>query len=238
MALGADAHAATFSQGCIQRNDWICPEYVTTRSGQILDALQEHVYITVVSLIFGLLVSFSLALIARRRPRLRGLVLGVSTGVYTIPSLALFSLLLVPGFALWGGLSSTTVIIGLVLYSLTILVRGIMAGLDGVQPDVKESALGMGYGRGRLLWQVELPLALPTIFAALRVAAVSTVALTTVGVIVGHGGLGELIFQGFRSNFRPQVLTASVLCVVLAVLADLVLVGVERLMTPWRRVRV
>jgi osmoprotectant transport system permease protein len=93
----------------------------------------------------------------------------------------------------------------------------------------------MGYGGVRLLWQVELPLALPTIFAALRVAAVSTVALTTVGVIVGHGGLGNLIFQGLRSNFRPEVLTASVLCVVLALVADLVLLGFQRMATPWRR---
>jgi osmoprotectant transport system permease protein len=236
MVVGAGVHAVTFSQDCLTRNDWICLEYVRTRSDQILEALQEHVYITVVSLVFGFAVAFGLALLARRRPRLRGLVLGVSTGLYTIPSLALFPLLLIPGLALWGGLSSTTVIIGLVLYSLTILTRGILAGLDGVSPDVKESALGMGYGRRRLLWQVELPTALPTVFAALRVAAVSTVALTTVGVIVGHGGLGNLIFQGFQSNFNAQVLTASVLCVVLAVIADLLLVGIERLMTPWRRV--
>lgn len=238
MALAVDAHAVTFSQDCLRRNDWICPEYVTTRSSQILDALQEHVYITVVSLVFGFLVAFGLALIARRRPRLRGLVLGLSTGLYTIPSLALFTLLIVPGFVLWGGLSTTTVIIGLVLYSLTILVRGILAGLDGVSPDARESAIGMGYSRRQLLWRVELPLALPTVFAALRVAAVSTVALTTVGVIVGHGGLGELIFRGFRSEFRSEVLTASVLCVVLAVMADLLLVGLERLITPWRRAAV
>jgi osmoprotectant transport system permease protein len=93
----------------------------------------------------------------------------------------------------------------------------------------------MGYGGARLLWKVELPLALPTIFASLRVAAVSTVALTTVGVVVGHGGLGNLIFQGLRSNFRPEVLTASVLCVVLALVADLVLLGFQRMATPWRR---
>ncbi len=193
-------------------------------------------YITVLSLIVGFGVAFGLALIARRQPRLRGVVLGVSTGLYTIPSLALFPLLLIPGLAWWGGLTTTTVIIGLVLYSLTILTRGILAGLDGVPPDVTESAVGMGYSRRRMLWQVELPIALPTVFAALRVAAVSTVALTTIGVIVGHGGLGNLIFQGFQSNFRAQVLTASVLCVVLAVVADLLLVGMERLMTPWRRV--
>jgi osmoprotectant transport system permease protein len=132
-------------------------------------------------------------------------------------------------------LSATTVIVGLVLYSLTILVRGILAGLDSVDADVREAAVGMGYSTRRLLWRVELPLALPTIFAALRVATVSTVALTTVGVLVQHGGLGNLIDRGQASNFRPEVFTASVLCVLLAIVADLLLVGTERLLIPWRR---
>ncbi|MFW5898961.1 MAG: ABC transporter permease [Jiangellaceae bacterium] len=238
MLLLRAAHTTSVTDDCLVRNEWVCPEYLSSRYPQLLEALGEHVYITVASLVGGTLVALALALVARRHARLRALVQGVSTGLYTIPSLALFSLLLVPGFVLWGGLSSTTVIIGLILYSLTILVRGILAGLDGVERDAKESAIGMGYGSRRLLWQVELPLALPAIFAALRVASVSTVALTTVGVIVGHGGLGNLIFEGFQSNFRSQVLTASVLCVVLAVVADLLLVGTERLTTPWRRTAV
>lgn len=228
-------HTTTFPDDCLRRNEWICPEYVRTRQSQILEALGEHVYITVTSLAGGAIVALLLALVARRRKSWRTVVTAVSTGLYTIPSLALFALLLVPGFALWGGLSSTTVIIGLILYTLTILVRGILAGLDGVPPDAKESAIGMGYSSRRLLWQVELPLALPTIFAALRVAAVSTVALTTIGVLVGYGGLGNLIYRGFQSNFNAEVLTASVLCVVLAIVADLILVGLERIATPWRR---
>lgn len=212
------------------RNEWVCPEYVQSRQDEILAAVGEHIWITVTSMVVGTLVAFALALSVRRLRRIENPVLGISTVLYTIPSLALFSLLL-PIF----GLSSTTVIVGLVLYSLTILVRGVLTGLDGIPADVHEAAVGMGYGGARLLWQVELPLALPTIFASLRVAAVSTVALTTVGVVVGHGGLGNLIFQGLRSNFRPEVLTASVLCVVLALLADLVLLGFERMTTPWRR---
>lgn len=207
-----------------------------SRKDEILAATGEHIYITVVSLVVGTLVAFGLALVARRWRRVQGLVLGTSTALYTIPSLALFSLLL-PVMASLGiaALSATTVIVGLVLYSLTILVRGILAGLDGVSPDVREAAVGMGYSGRRLLWRVELPLAMPTIFAALRVAAVSTVALTTVGVLVGHGGLGNLIDSGQSSNFRPEVLTASVLCVCLAVVADLLLVVMQRLMIPWRR---
>lgn len=230
MGLIGAVHASTLADNCLTRNDWICPEYVRTRSSQITDALQEHVYITVTSLVIGFVVAFVLALAARRWPALSGPIQGTSTILYTIPSLALFALI----FPITG-LSTTTVIVGLVLYSLTILVRGIGVGLAGVPADVHESAVGMGYGQARLLWRVELPLALPPIFAALRVAAVSTVALTTVGFIVGNGGLGNLIFRGLRSTFNAEVLTASVLCVVLAVVIDLILVGLQRLVTPWRQ---
>jgi osmoprotectant transport system permease protein len=233
VALG---HAATLADDCIIRNEWICPAYVRSRRDDILAALGEHVYITVTSLVIGTLVAFGLALVARRWRRLQSAVLGTSTTLYTIPSLAMFSLLL-PIMASLGlaALSATTVIVGLVLYSLTILVRGILAGLDGIPPDVREAAVGMGYSTRRMLWRVELPLALPTIFAALRIAAVSTVALTTVGVLVQHGGLGNLIDRGQSSNFKPEVFTGSVLCVVLAIVADLLLLGMQRAMIPWRR---
>lgn len=207
-----------------------------TRADDLTAAIGEHVFITVVSLVVGFVVAFGLALVARRFRRLQGVIYGTSTLLYTIPSLALFSLLVPLIFELTGaGLSSTTVIVGLVLYSLTILVRGILTGLDGVDRDVREAAVGMGYGGTRLLRKVELPLAMPAIFAALRVATVSTVALTTVGLIVNHGGLGNIIYRGLRSNFRPEVLTASVLCVALALVADLLLVAAERFTTPWRR---
>jgi osmoprotectant transport system permease protein len=227
---------ATLADDCLRRNEWICPEYVRTRRDEILDALGEHIYITVVSLIVGTLLAFVLALAARRWRRLEFAILGTSTALYTIPSLAMFSLLLPIMFSLGvAALSATTVIVGLVLYSLTILVRGILAGLDGVPPDVREAAVGMGYAGPKLLWRVELPLAMPTIFASLRVAAVSTIALTTVGLILDHGGLGNLIQQGRQANFKPEVLTATVLCVVLALVADLLILGVEKMTTPWRR---
>nr|WP_207781986.1 ABC transporter permease [Phytoactinopolyspora limicola] len=230
MVSSRAVHTVTIPDNCMVRNDWVCPEYVQTRSGEITDALQQHVWITVVAVVVGLALSFVLALLARRYRRFAALILGTSTVLYTVPSLAMFGLLLSVT-----GLTATTVIVGLVLYSLVILVRGIMTGLDGVPPDVREAAVGMGYGPVRMLLRVELPLALPTIVAALRVATVSTIAMTTLGVIVGHGGLGDLILRGLRSNFRPEVLTASVLVVVLALLADLILVAALRLATPWRR---
>lgn len=215
---------------CMVRNEWICGEYLSSRSELLTDALVEHVWITVVSVLIGLLVAFPLALLARRYRRLEWAVVGTTTALYTIPSLALFALLLP-----LTGLTPTTVVIGLVLYSLTILVRNILEGLKSVPPDVVESARGMGYGSGRLLLSVELPLALPSVMAGLRVATVSTVALTTVGAIVNYGGLGNLLLQAVNTQFRPQVLVASVLCVLLAITFDLLLVGAQRVMTPWAR---
>jgi osmoprotectant transport system permease protein len=215
---------------CLVRNEWVCPEYFRTRSSQLTDALVEHIWITVVSVLLGLVLAFPLALLARRYRKLEGLVVGTTTAIYTIPSLALFALLL-PAT----GLSQTTVIIGLALYSLTILVRNIIEGLKSVPEEVRESALGMGYGRARLLFGVELPLALPTIMAGLRVATVSTVALATVGSIVGYGGLGNLLIQAVDSQFRAQVLAAGLLCVLLAIAFDLIIVAVQRVLTPWSR---
>ena len=220
------------ADNCMVRNDWLCWEFVTSRSEQLTDATVEHIWITVVSVLIGLVVALPLALLARRYRKLEWAVIGASTALYTIPSLALFALLLP-----MTGLSVTTVITGLVLYSLTILVRNILEGLNAVPADVIEAARGMGYGGGRLLLTVELPLALPSIMAGLRVATVSTVALTTVGAIVSYGGLGNLLLEAVQTQFRPQVLTASVLCVLLAVAFDLLLVGAQRLMTPWARTR-
>lgn len=197
-----------------------------------MDALGLHVRIVFISVVVAIVVAVPLALVARRWHWLEQVVLGASTIVYTVPSLALFSLLLP-----FTGLSANTVIVGLVLYSLTVLVRAVVSGLDAVPEQVLEAARGMGYGPGRLLWQVRFPLALPSIMAGVRVAAVSAIALTTVGAVVGYGGLGDLIYDGLRSLFKPEVLTASVLCVLLAVVVDLALLGVQRLATPWRRGR-
>jgi osmoprotectant transport system permease protein len=212
-------------------NPWFDPSYVTRNWHTIVGLLGEHVRLTVAAVVLGAVVALPLALLARRSRYLAGPVLGVSTLIYTIPSLAMFAFL-----APVTRLSATTVLVGLVLYSLVILVRNFLAGLQAVPADVREAARGMGYGPARLLWQVDLPLALPTVMAGLRVATVSTVALVTVGVIVGHGGLGQLITGGFNANFyRAEIVTGAVGCVLLALLADLLLAAVERLLTPWTR---
>lgn len=211
-------------------NEWVCGDYLVDRRQEIVDATVQHIGITVVAVVLGLVIAFPLALLARRLPRLESTVLAVTTGIYTVPSLALFPLL-VP----FTGLSATTVVIGLALYALTILVRSLLEGLRSVPDEVRESATGLGYGRRSLLMKVELPLALPVVMAGLRVATVSTVALTTVGSLVAYGGLGNLIKDGVLTNFRAELFTASVLCVLLAVVLDALLVLAQRLLTPWTR---
>jgi osmoprotectant transport system permease protein len=215
---------------CYIDNDWVCGRYWSDYRPELTHATVEHLWITVVSVLAGLAVALPLALVARRNPTVESLVVGGTTIVYTIPSLALFSLLLP-----FTGLTPTTVIIGLALYSLTILVRNVLAGLRGVPDEVRESARGVGYSGFRLLTRVELPLALPVIMAGLRVATVSTVALATIGSIVSYGGLGNLLLLAVGNQFKAQIFAASVLCVGLAVALDLVLVVVQRLLTPWTR---
>ncbi len=226
------ASAVAGEPSCYSRltNDWVCLQYVQDRQSEIVAATTQHLQITVAAVVLGVVIAFPMALVARRYPRLESSILGVSTGIYTIPSLALFPLL-VP----FTGITATTVVIGLALYALTVLVRSMLEGLRSVPDDVRESASGLGYGPGRMLFRIELPLALPVIMAGLRVATVSTVALTTVGSLVAYGGLGNLIKDGVSTNFRAELFTASVLCVLLAVLLDVVLVVAQRLMTPWTR---
>jgi len=209
-------------------NHWVCLDYLRDRHQDLTSALVQHLQITLAALALAVVISFPLALVARRIPSLRGFILGSSTAIYTIPSLALFPLL-VP----FTGITATTVVIGLALYALTILVRSTLSGLTGVPDEVRESAIGLGYGPTRLLFRVELPLALPVMMAGLRVATVSTVALTTVGTLVSYGGLGNLIEDGVRSDFKAELLAASVLCVVLAVVLDGVIVGAQWVLTPW-----
>jgi osmoprotectant transport system permease protein len=215
---------------CLVRNSWICGKYLSTRRHIILADLRQHITLTVVAVVIGFVVSIPLTLLVRRFRRTEGALIGLTSVLYGIPSVALFGVL-VP----FTGLTSTTVEIGLVIYSLVIFVRNNLAGLDAVPPDVRDAALGMGMGPARLFLRVELPLALPAVIAGFRVATVSTVALVTVGALVGTGGLGQELNDAFNSYFKAEALTASVLCVLLAVTADLLIVGAGQLLMPWRR---
>ncbi|MCX4985168.1 ABC transporter permease [Streptomyces sp. NBC_00572] len=215
---------------CLARNEWICGAYVSTRSEILTDAVVQHLQLAGISVALALVLALPLAVAARRWRWASGPILGVTTLLYTIPALAMFSLLL-PVY----GLSAALVVAGLVLYSLTLLVRNTLAGLRAVPEETRQAARGLGYGPVRLLVAVELPLAVPAAMAGLRIATVSAVSLVTIGAIVGHGGLGNLIYSGMNTYFKAQVLTASVLCVLIAIAADLLLLGTQRLLTPWTR---
>ena len=159
-------------------------------------------------------------------------MIGTAGVLYTVPSLALFGML-----APVTGIGRTTVLIGLVSYALLVLVRNTVVGLRSVPNEVRDAARGLGYGQLRRLVAVELPIALPAILAGVRLATVTTVAMVTVGVVVGFGGLGQLLFRGLNSNYRAEVFTATLLCLALALLADLAIWLIGRAITPWARAR-
>lgn len=208
---------------------WIRWDWVGNHVDLILADLMQHVELTGIAVGVGLLVAIPIGVLAWRYRTSRGPVLGLAGGLYTIPSLALFALL-VP----WTGLTVLTAEIGLVAYTLLILVRNIVVGLDGVPPDVRDAAIGMGYRPLRQLLRVELPLALPVIIAGLRIATVTTIGLITITALIGEGGLGQLLYDGLQRDFKTPLVVGATLSVALAVVADLLLAGVQRVLTPWR----
>jgi osmoprotectant transport system permease protein len=209
------------------RWDWIAANLDT-----IADAALEHVVLAGIAVGVGFAISFLVGLAIYRRPGLYGPVTAVAGILYTIPSLALFAFL-VPVT----GLSILTAEIGLVGYTLLILVRNIVAGLDGVPPDVREAAEGMGFTAWQRLWRVELPLALPVIVAGVRIAAVTTIGLVMVTALIGQGGLGQLMLRGFNRSFPTPIYVGTALSVALAIAVDVTLLAVQRRLTPWARGR-
>jgi osmoprotectant transport system permease protein len=196
----------------------------------IVRRVEEHLILTAIAVGVGFVLAFALSLAIRREPALYAPVTWVAGVMYSIPSLALFALL-VP----FTGLSITTAEIGLVSYTLLILVRNIVGGIRSVPQDVREAAVGMGYSEWQLLWQIELPLGLAVIIAGVRVALVTTIGLVTVTGVIGQGGLGALILQGIQQFFATPLVIGAVLSIVLAVLLDAVLVALQRRATPWTR---
>jgi osmoprotectant transport system permease protein len=194
--------------------------------------LVQHLVLAAVAVAIGFAISFLLSLWAVRQRRVYAPITVVGGVLYTIPSLAMFAAL-VP----ITGLSVVTALVPLVLYTILIFVRNIVAGFDAVPADVLEAGDAMGYSRGRRLRSVELPLALPLIVAGLRVASVSTIGLVTITGSIGDrfGGLGFFIFEGYRRSFATEMLFGAVPSMLLAIAVDLVLVRVQRRLTPWAR---
>jgi osmoprotectant transport system permease protein len=205
-------------------------DWVWDHTDDIWTATLEHLSLTFVALGVGLALSIVLAAIALRFRRTYPAIAGVSGVLYAIPSLALFATL-VP----YTGLSMLTAEIGLVSYTLLILIRNIVAGVDGVPDAVKEAADGMGYTPLRRFVAVDLRLATPAIVAGIRIAAVTTIGLVTVTALIGYGGYGSLINDGLSRSFSTPVVVGAALSILLAVLIDVLLVGIERLLTPWAR---
>lgn len=206
--------------------------WIERHADDIGGQLWQHVELTVLALLFGLLIAFPLALAAIRWPRLYGPSLAATGVLFTVPSLALF-ILLIP----FTGLSMATSLIGLTIYTLLILFRNIVEGLRGVPREVMEASRALGYSRGRQLLTVELPIAMPVIMAGLRIAAITTIGLVTVTALIGQGGLGQLFISGFTLHFTTPLLVGFVLSIVLAVSVDLTLAGLLWLATPWNRGR-
>ncbi|MDJ0960009.1 MAG: ABC transporter permease [Acidimicrobiia bacterium] len=204
---------------------------------EIWDKVAEHLVLTGIALGVGLAISLALAALALRFRRSYTPITWMTGTLYSIPSLALFAFLVpITGF------TTLTAEIGLVSYTLLILIRNIVAGIDGVPPDIKEAAVGMGYGRLRLFFEIELPLALPVIVAGMRIAAVTTIGLVTVTALIGKGGLGFFILRGLQRFFSTvgstEILIGTLLSVVLAVIVDVGLLLLERALTPWARRKV
>lgn len=205
-------------------------DWVGRHTHEIRLATLEHLRLTVIAVVIGLGISLVLAVISLRWRPLYAPLAGFVGLLYTIPSLALFAFLLpITGF------NSLTAEIGLVSYTLAIFLRNIVAGVDAVSPAVVDAADGMGYGSARRLLTVELPLALPAIAAALRIATVSTVGLVTIAGLIGQGGYGAFIDSGLARDFSTEIVIGGGLSVVMAVVLDVLLVGVERAATPWVR---
>jgi osmoprotectant transport system permease protein len=214
-------------EDCVSNNG-ICPGWIADNFDRYMSPLWQHVYLTLVSVAIGFAIAFALALLAYRRRWLAGPIVQVTGILYTLPSVAVFFLLLPIT-----GRGNTTAIIALVAYSLLILFRNFMAGFENVPGETRDAGRGMGLTSRQLLWRVELPLALPEIMAGLRIAVTTTVGLASLAFLAGAGGLGEALFDDI--NFRSNVLVAGGLAVLLAVVLDLAVLALQTAMTPWTR---
>jgi osmoprotectant transport system permease protein len=210
-----------------------CAAFLSRNTGRILGDFAYHVWLSLLPLALGFLIALPIGYWARRFRTIRAPLLAVSGVLYAIPSLALFVIL--PGIIGTKILSPLNVVIALTIYTIALLVRTVSDGLSSVPEDVTQAATAVGYRRLRRLLRVELPVAVPVIFSGLRVASVSNISLVSVGALIGVGGLGELFTHGFQRSYLVPIVVGIVGSILLAVLADVLLVGLQRLLSPWAR---
>jgi osmoprotectant transport system permease protein len=209
-------------------NDGFCPSWIADNWQRYTHPFWQHLFLTAVAVTIGFAIATGLAIVAHRRRWLIPPVTTVTGIMYTIPSLSLFFLL-----QPITGRGNTTALIALVSYTLLIIFRNVLAGLDNVAPETRDAARGLGLTERQVLWRIEMPLALPEIMAGLRVASTTTVGLATLAFFAGAGGLGGSIFSDL--TFKSNVVVAGGLCVLLAVALDVLILGAQRMLTPWRR---
>jgi osmoprotectant transport system permease protein len=232
---GGEPVIPEFGRGseCVRDNRLFCWDWVEDNWADLLQPrLVEHVRLTLIAVAVGFAIASAAALLAHRYRRAEQPFALFSAFLYTVPSLALFQLL-VP----ITGLTLTTVEIALIGYTLLILFRNMLAGLRSVPPDVLDAARAMGFTRRQTLLRIELPLAVPATLAGVRIAVVTTISLATVAAFVLPEGLGAPIFDGLRTFFTTELIAAGALAVMLALAADAVLVLFQRAVTPWARAR-
>jgi osmoprotectant transport system permease protein len=243
--MTALALAAPFAQGgpvipqfgrgdeCIRNNGKFCFNwFVDNFNDRFLPRVGEHIKMTAIAVAIGFVIAFLAALVAHRYRRFELPFANLSALFYTIPSIAFFQIM-VP----ITGIGLLSIEIALVSYTLLILFRNILTGLREVPDDVKEAAEGMGLTRRQTLLKVELPLALPAIIAGVRVATVTTISLATIGAFITPLGLGAPIFNAIQSGANTEFVGASLLAILLALVADALIVLTQRFVTPWARAR-
>jgi osmoprotectant transport system permease protein len=200
----------------------------------IWDQLSEHVYLAILPVILGLIISIPLGYVATRFSWLANPLIALGGVLYSLPSIALFIVL--PVILGTQVLDRINIVIALTIYAVSLLIRNVIDGLRSVPPDVRQAAIAVGYGPARRLLTIDLPIAVPVIFAGLRVVTVANISMVSVGAVIGIGGLGELFTLGFQKDFLTPVVVGVVLSLLLALVADLLIVTLQRVLTPWARV--
>jgi len=220
-------HERTGDDSCVAGNGF-CPSWIAHNIDRYLEPFWQHVYLSVIAVAVGFVIAFALAVLAHERRWLVGPVIGVTGVLYTLPSIAVFFLL-----QPITGRGALTALIALTAYTLLILFRNTVTGFDNVPADAVDAARGLGFTDRQVLWRIEVPLAMPEIIAGLRIAATTTVGLATLAFFAGAGGLGGEIFADI--TFKSNVVVAGALCLLLAILFDLILLTAQRVALPWQR---
>jgi osmoprotectant transport system permease protein len=229
LLIAQDLSAPPKASNCVQ-NDGFCPSWIEDNWQDYVTPFLQHIYLTAIAVVVGFVISFALAILAHRRRWLTGPIVGFTGALYTIPSVGAFILLLPIT-----GRGNLTGEVALISYTLLIIFRNVTLGLRNVPRETVDAARGMGLTSYQILWKVELPLALPEIFAGLRIAATTTVGLLTLAYLGGADGLGTKFSSPDQLSFQSNVVLAGGLCVLLAAAFDVVILGAQRLATPWMR---